>query len=109
MNDVDRSVQVFGTLRSTSFTSGTAAIVETSWQVQYTYGLVKNVNQTSSSTSLAISDSCGVSNGGATDDGALQPLSVILVVKDSLGNTSTATAGVGDQPALFVQLFNCGK
>lgn len=103
------SQQTTCTLRSTSFTGGTAPITITSWQVQYTYASVKNVNATSSSTSLAISDSCGLANGGATDEGVLQPLDVTLVVTDSLGNTSTARSGVGNQPKLFVQLFNCGK
>ena len=27
---------------------------------------------------------------------------------DSAGNTATATAGAGSQPALFLRLFNCG-
>jgi len=101
--------QTVCSLQSTSFTTSTATIVQYQWAVQYTYGSVKTISSTSSSPNLSIADSCGVANGGATDDGALQPLSVTLTVTDSLGNTATATAGSGVQPPLFVQLFNCGK
>ncbi len=96
-------------LRSTSYTQSTASIVSSSWTVTYTYGTVKTLTQSGTSSTMTFSDSCGVANGGATDDGALQPLSVTLTVVDSRGNTSTATSGSGNQQNLFVQLFNCGK
>ena len=97
------------TLRSTSFTGGSNSISSYAWTVQYTYGSVKVINSTSSTPDLSFSDTCGAANGGATDDGVNQPLSVTLTVTDSAGNTATATAGSGTQPPLFVQLFNCGK
>ncbi|HUK34342.1 MAG TPA: hypothetical protein VLV86_10545 [Vicinamibacterales bacterium] len=97
------------TLRSTSFTQGTAPIVNFAWTVQYTYGTVKVINASGSSSSLSFTDSCGQANAGATDDGALQPLAVTLTVTDSLGNTATAMAGAGNQPPMFVALFNCDK
>jgi hypothetical protein len=70
---------------------------------------VKVTTSTSSISSLPITDTCGLANGGTTDDGALNPLDVTLTVTDNAGNTATAKAGAGSQPALFVQLFNCGK
>jgi hypothetical protein len=97
------------TLRSTSFTQGTASVVSFEWTVQYTYGTVKTITQSGSSSSLSFTDSCGVANGGATDDGVLQPLDVTLKVTDALGNTASARSGTGNQPAMFVQLFNCDK
>ena len=97
------------TLQSTSFTGGANAIVSYQWTVQYTYGQVKVINSTASTSSLNFSDSCGAANAGTTDDGALNPLDVTLTVTDSLGNTSTAKSGAGNQPNLFVALFNCGK
>ena len=99
--------QTVCTLSSTSYTQSTAPIVQYQWAVQYTYGTVKTVNSTSSASTLQIKDSCGGTQ--ATDDGAFNPLSVTLTVTDSLGNTATATSGSASQPALFVQLFNCGK
>jgi hypothetical protein len=96
------------TLRSTSFTQGTQGIVDYSWTVQYTYATTKVLTGSGSDPTFAISDQCGVANGGATDDGALQPLDVTLTVTDAAGNKSTAKSGQGNQPKLFVQLFNCG-
>jgi hypothetical protein len=96
------------TLQSTSFTSGTAPIVNYTWTVQYTYGSVKVTNVSSDSPNLNITDTCGLAGGGSTDDGVLQPLDVTLTVTDSLGNKAAATSGTGSQPKLFVQLFNCG-
>jgi hypothetical protein len=97
------------TLRSTSFTGGANAITNYNWSITYTNGSVKVINASSSTPDLSFSDSCGVANSGATDEGALQPLDVTLTVTDSAGNASTARSGSGNQPALFVQLFNCGK
>jgi hypothetical protein len=97
------------TLRSTSYTQGAAPIVSYAWALQYTYGTVITINSTGSSSSQSFSESCGKANSGATDEGALQPLDVTLTVTDSLGNTSTAKAGSGNQQPLYVQLFNCGK
>jgi hypothetical protein len=79
------------------------------WTVQYTYGTVKVINSTSSDPNLQIIDQCGTANGGASDEGALQPLDVTLMVTDALGNTATTMSGQGNQPSLFVQLFNCDK
>jgi len=79
------------------------------WAVQYNYGTVKVINSTSSDPNLTIVDQCGVANAGATDEGTLQPLDVTLTVTDALGNTATAKSGQGNQPPLFVQLFNCDK
>jgi len=97
------------TLQSTSFSSGAIAITSYAWTLQYTYATVKVINATSSTSTLNFSDTCGVANGGATDEGVLQPLDVTLTITDSNGNTATAKSGSGTQPALFVQLFNCGK
>jgi hypothetical protein len=97
------------TLRSTSFTGGANAISTYTWTVQYTYGTVKVTSASGTASSLSFTDSCGVANAGATDDGALNPLDVTLTVTDSAGNTATARSGAGNQPNLFVQLFNCGK
>jgi hypothetical protein len=95
------------TLRSTSFTGSSNSITTYTWTVQYTYGDVTVINSTSSFPNLQIKDSCGKPNSGATDDGALQPLDVTLTVTDSNNNTATAKSGTGNQPPLFLQLFNC--
>jgi hypothetical protein len=97
------------TLQSTSFSQGTSGFVMFAWTVQYTYGTVHVINSSSSSPNLSFTDQCGVPNAGATDDGALNPLDVTLTVTDALGNTATARSGEGNQPKLFVQLFNCDK
>ena len=76
--------------------------------MQYTYGTVKIFNTTTNSASLDLTDTCGIPNGGTTDEGATNPLDVTLTVTDSLGNTATAKSGAGTQPNLLVQLFNCG-
>ena len=92
-------------LRSTSFTLGTNAIVSQSWTVQYMYDVQKTM--TGTDPTLSFTDTCGKAT--ATDDGLAQPLQVTLTVTDNNGVTSTATSGSGSQPALFVRLFNCGK
>jgi hypothetical protein len=92
------------TLRSTSFTFDSTAIVSYSWNVQYTYGSIKTFNGTGSS--IDITDTCGQTQ--STDDGAANPLSVSLTITDAKGNTATATAGSGNQPAMQVRLYNCG-
>jgi hypothetical protein len=97
------------TLRSTSFTGGANGIASYAWTIQYTYGSVKVISATSSVPDISFTDACGVANGGASDEGVLQPLDVTLTVTDSFGNTATAKSGSGSQPAFFVQLFNCGK
>jgi hypothetical protein len=96
------------TLRSTSFTSGAAPIVNYLWTVQYTYVSVKVNSVSGDFPTLPITDICGLTGGGSTDDGVLQPLDVTLTVTDSLGNSATAKSGTGNQSKLFVQLFNCG-
>src|SRR5215831_9180102 len=92
------------TLRSTSFTFDATAIVSYSWNIQYTYGSVKTITGTGSS--IDIVDTCGQPQ--ATDDGVANPLSVSLTITDAKGNTATATAGSGNQPAMSVRLYNCG-
>jgi hypothetical protein len=92
------------TLQSNSFTKGTTTIVSQSWSVEYTYDVTRTI--TGTDPTLSFTDTCGKS--GATNDGVFQPLKVTLTVTDSAGNTATATAGAGSQPALFVRLFNCG-
>jgi len=92
------------TLQSNSFTTGTTSIVSQSWSVEYTYDVTRTI--TGTDPTLSFTDTCG--KAGATNDGVLQPLKVTLTVTDSAGNTATATAGAGSQPALFVRLFNCG-
>jgi hypothetical protein len=92
------------TLQSNSFTKGTTSIVSQSWSVEYTYDVTRTI--TGTDPALSFTDTCGKS--GATNDGVFQPLKVTLTVTDSAGNTATATAGAGSQPALFVRLFNCG-
>jgi hypothetical protein len=92
------------TLRSTSFTFDATAIVSYSWNIQYTYGSVKTITGTGST--IDITDTCGQVQ--ATDDGATNPLSVSLTITDAKGNTATATAGSGSQPAMQVRLYNCG-
>lgn len=92
------------TLQSNSFTKGTTTIVSQSWSVEYTYDVTRTI--TGTDPTLSITDTCGKT--GATNDGVSQPLKVTLTVTDSAGNTATATAGAGSQPALFMRLFNCG-
>jgi hypothetical protein len=94
------------TLTSTSFTFGPSPIVTFTWTAQYNYVTVKTLTQTGSSSQFSITDVCGQTS--STSDGAVQPLDVQLTVTDSLGNTATATAGTGSQPALSVRLFTCG-
>lgn len=91
-------------LTSTSFTLGTTSVVSWSWTIQYTYVSPKTI--TGTTPSISFSDVCG--QFSATDDGVAQPLSVMLTVTDSAGNTASATSGTGSQPALSVRLFNCG-
>jgi hypothetical protein len=93
------------TLQSTSF-SKTNNIVLYEWQIQYTYVTIKTSNPSSTFPTTTITDSCGQT--GASDGGTQQPLSVLLKVTDSQGNTATATAGTGDQPPLFITLYTCG-
>jgi hypothetical protein len=95
------------TLRSTSFTGGANGISTYTWTVQYTNVTVKVITATSSVSSLSFTDTCGSTQ--STDDGAMNPLDVTLTITDSAGNTATAKSGSDTQPALFVQLFNCGK
>jgi len=92
------------TLTSTSFSKNNIVLYE--WQIQYTYVTVKTSSPSSTFPSTTITDTCGQT--GSTDDGVAQPLSVLLKVTDSQGNTSTAVAGTGDQPALSVRLYTCG-
>jgi len=92
------------TLKSTSFTFDSTAIVSYSWAIQYTYGSIKTI--TGSGPTIDIVDTCGGTQ--ATDDGAANPLSVGLTITDAKGNTATVTAGSGNQPALQVRLYNCG-
>jgi hypothetical protein len=94
-------------LNSTSFTLGTNTIVSYAWTVQYTYETAKTLTQAGPSPTLAITDVCGLNQ--STAEGAAQPISVSLTVTDNLGATSTATAGVGSQPALQLRLFLCGS
>jgi predicted phage tail protein len=94
-------------LNSTSFTFGANTIVSYTWSVQYTYDIVKTINATGPSPTLAITDICGLNQ--STADGAAQPLSVTLTVTDNLGATATATSGVGSQPALQLRLYTCGS
>jgi hypothetical protein len=92
-------------LRSGSFTFGGNFIVSYEWTVQYTYGVVKTLSQTSSSPTFSFSDSCG----GDTSEpsGPAQALSVTLTVTDNIGDTATAVSGSGNQPPLIVRLFSC--
>ena len=92
------------TLRSTSFTFDSTAIVSYSWNIQYTYGSVKTI--TGNTSTIDITDTCG--GAQSTDDGAANPLSVSLTITDAKGNTATATAGSGSQPAMQVRLYSCG-
>jgi hypothetical protein len=92
------------TLRSTSFTFDATAITSYSWNIQYTYGSEKTITGTGST--IDIVDTCGQAQ--ASDDGVPNPLSVSLTITDAKGNTATATAGSGTQPALSVRLYNCG-
>ncbi len=94
---------------STSFTGGANRIVTNTWTLQYTYGTVKVISSSGDPSTVSFTDTCGLANSGASDDGVLQPLDVTLTVTDSAGNTATAKSGTGNQPPLFVQLFNCGK
>jgi hypothetical protein len=95
------------TVQSTSVALGTATIVNYAWTVQYTYGTTKTVTQSGSSPTVSFTDTCGLTT--STSDGVAQPLSVILTITDSNGNTATVTSGTGSQPPLFVRLFTCGS
>ena len=95
------------TLQSTSFTAGAAAIVNYAWSSTYTYGTVKTNDQNGSSATSTFTDFCGLTS--STANGVAQPLSVTLTVTDSRGNTATAKAGQGSQPAMNVRLFTCGS
>jgi hypothetical protein len=92
-------------LQSTSFTLGSTAIVSWSWSVDYFY--VTDKQSAGQAPNTSFSDTCGQT--GSTADGAAVPLAVTLTVTDSAGNTATATAGSGSQPALTVRLFTCGS
>jgi hypothetical protein len=92
-------------LRSTSFTFGPNAIVNYQWSVQYTYDTVKVLTASGASPIFSFSDICG--QPSSTADGVSQPLSATLTITDNFGETATATAGVGTQPALSIRLFTC--
>jgi hypothetical protein len=94
-------------VQSTSVALGTASLVNYAWTVQYTYGTTKTVTQSGSSPTVSFTDTCGQTT--STSDGVAQPLSVMLTVTDSNGNTATVTSGTGSQPPLFVRLFACGS
>ena len=100
-------VNITCTLQSTSFTFGATPIVNYAWSSQYTYGTVKLNEQNGPSASSSFTDTCGLA--GSTADGAIQPLTVTLTVTDARGNTATARAGSGNQPAMDVRLFTCGS
>ena len=95
------------TLTSTSFTAGARSIVSYEWNIQYTYVTAKQFTPILVFPSTTFSDSCGQTS--STDDGVTQPLSVVLKVTDSNGNTATASSGAGSQPSLTVRLFTCGN
>jgi hypothetical protein len=77
------------------------------WNVQYTYGTIKNLTAIGPSPTLSITDICGGST--STSDGVAQPLFVTLTVTDDQGNSATASAGSGSQPPLTIRLFTCGS
>jgi hypothetical protein len=92
-------------LRSTSFPRGTNSLSSYTWSVQYTYGTIKTITQTETTGTLSFSDVCGGPQSAV--EGPSQPLSVTLTVTDNNGQTASAIAGQGNQPALFVRLFTC--
>jgi hypothetical protein len=92
-------------LRSGSFTFGGNFIVSYQWTVQYTYGTVKTLSETTSSPTFSFSDSCGGQSSEPT--GPAQVLSVTLTATDNFGDTATAVSGSGNQPPLVVRLFSC--
>ena len=96
------------TLDSTSFALGTNFIVSYAWTVQYTYVTPKTLTDSGpTKTQFSFTDTCGQPT--STDDGIAQSLIVTLTVTDNLGNTATATSGMGGQPPLVVRLFTCGQ
>lgn len=92
-------------LRSNSFTFGANRIVTYAWTVTYTYGTVKTLTQSGESPIFTFTEVCGGSQ--STPEGAVQPLSVTLIITDNLGATATATSGSGAQPALTIKLHTC--
>jgi all-beta uncharacterized protein len=96
-------------IESTSFTLGTSVITSYAWTVRYTYRTERNlVWEPSTQSVISFTELCG-QPPLATDDGARQPLQVTLTVTDSQGETATVVSGSGNQPALSLRLFNCGK
>jgi len=96
-------------IESTSFTLGTSVITSYAWTVKYTYRTERNLIWDPSMQSvISFTELCG-QPPLATDDGARQPLQVTLTVTDSQGETATVVSGSGNQPALSLRLFNCGK
>ncbi len=92
-------------LRSTSFTAGRNAIVKYDWNVQYTYDAARVFTASGASPTFSFSDICGLP--GSSAEGASQPLAVTLTITDDNGDTTTATSGAGNQPALTIRLFTC--
>jgi hypothetical protein len=76
-------------------------IVSYSWDVSYTYGVVKSLTQSGSNPEFAFTETCG--HAGPTDD---YRLLVSVKVTDSKGNTATAYSGSG---GLTLRPFPCGS
>jgi len=91
--------------RSTSFTTGTNAIVQYDWKIEYFYATPRTVTQSGTSSTVSFGDTCG--GPGSTDDGVAVPVQITLTVTDNLGSTATIQSGTGSQPPLFLRLFRC--
>jgi hypothetical protein len=75
------------------------------WTVEYFYVTAKKITQTGTNPIVSFWDTCG--GPGATQEGALVPVTITLTVVDSTGARATVVSGAGSQPPLQLQLFKC--
>ena len=80
-----------------------ASIASYDWTIDYTYGGTKHKTQTGALPTYLLTESCASSSAGAST----VPMTVKLVVTDTLGNTATLYSAQGAQPALQLKTTPC--
>ena len=80
-----------------------ASIASYNWQIDYTYGGTKSKNQGGPLPTYLLTESCAASSAG----GGVVPITVKLIVTDSLGYTATLISAQGSQPPLQLKTSPC--